>query len=151
MYVLRRVQTVRCPPEEAFAFFSDPANLARITPPWLSFRHLQEGPIQMREGVRLHYRIRPLGLPQRWVSVITEWDPPRGFVDEQVRGPYRFWRHVHRLRPVEAGTEIEDRVEYALPLGLLGRLAHAILVRRQLDSIFAYRERRVRDLLGTPG
>lgn len=146
-YRLERTQVVPRPPAEVFAFYADPNNLARITPRWLGFRILTPG-AQMREGLRIEYRIHPLGVPQRWVSEITVWDPPRRFVDEQRRGPYRTWHHLHEFRATAQGTEIRDRVTYELPFGPLGRLAHALLVRRQLESIFAYRERVVRELFG---
>lgn len=146
-YVLSRVQTVPRPLDEVFAFFANPANLARITPPWLGFRMLTP-PQAMRAGLLIDYRIRPLGIPQRWRSAITTWEPPSRFVDEQVRGPYRSWHHLHEFHAVEDGTEIRDTVHYALPLGLLGRIARTLLVRRQLDAIFAYRARIVADLFG---
>lgn len=147
-FVLERTQTVPRPLDEVFPFYADPRNLARITPPWLGFRIVSDGPLQMRKGLRIDYRIQPLWVPQRWTSEITEWDPPNRFVDEQRRGPYRRWHHEHTFRTVDDGTEITDRVTYALPLGPLGRLAHAVFVRRQLESIFAYRAAVVRELFG---
>jgi ligand-binding SRPBCC domain-containing protein len=146
-FVLNRVQSVPRPHEEVFAFFSDPDNLARITPPWLGFR-MRTPRQEMRQGLRIAYRIRPLGVPQRWRSEITLWDPPHRFVDEQVRGPYRSWHHLHEFHAVDGGTEIRDTVRYTLPLGPLGRLAHALVVRRQLESIFAYRARVIGELFG---
>jgi ligand-binding SRPBCC domain-containing protein len=165
MHLIERTQWVSVPLEETFRFHADPRNLGRITPPWLAFtleraelqgvatregRNASEAgdDIEMAEGLRLHYRIRPLLVPQRWTSEITVWDPPHRFVDEQVRGPYRRWHHEHRFRSVPGGTEITDRVEYELPLGPLGKLAHLLLVRRQLGSIFDYRERTITKLLG---
>ena len=156
-YHLERRQFVALPLAETFAFYAEPRNLARITPGWLAFRLVgidaaagnggETAHIQMRKGLRLHYRIRPLGLPQRWTSEITEWDPPRRFVDEQVRGPYRSWRHEHEFRAVPGGTEIVDRVGYALPLGVLGRLAHELFVRRRVRAIFDHREAMVERIL----
>jgi ligand-binding SRPBCC domain-containing protein len=156
-YRLERRQFVALPLADTFAFHAEPRNLARITPGWLAFRLLgfdvadgnggETAHIQMRKGLRLEYRIRPLGVPQRWTSEITEWDPPRRFVDEQLRGPYRSWRHEHEFRAVAGGTEIVDRVSYALPLGALGRLAHALFVRRQLRAIFDHREAMVERIL----
>lgn len=148
-FVLTRVQPVPRPRDEVFAFFSDPANLARITPSWLGFR-MVSAPGAMREGLLIDYRIRPLGIPQRWRSAITVWDPPHRFVDEQVVGPYRSWHHLHEFAAAEGGTEIRDSVRYGLPLGLLGRLAHALVVRRQLEAIFAFRERVIAELFGGP-
>lgn len=147
-FVLERTQTVPRPPEAVFPFYADPRNLARITPPWLDFRIVSDGALEMCAGLRIDYRIRPLWVPQRWTSEITVWEPPHRFVDEQRRGPYRRWHHEHTFRAVGDGTEIRDRVTYALPLGVLGRVAHAVFVRRQLEAIFAYRARVVRDLFG---
>ncbi|MDH3455562.1 MAG: SRPBCC family protein [Gemmatimonadota bacterium] len=146
-YQLHREQTVPVPLADVFEFFADPRNLGRITPAWLSFRMLNEGEVVMHEGLKIDYRIRPLGFPQRWTSIISTWDPPHRFVDEQVRGPYRRWLHLHEFRAVEGGTVISDQVSYELPLGLLGRLAHAAFVRRQLTTIFDYRTRAVLRLL----
>ncbi len=148
-FVLERAQTVPRALDEVFPFYADPRNLARITPPWLGFRIVSEGPLEMRQGLVIEYRIRPLGVPQRWTSEITVWDPPHRFVDEQRRGPYRRWHHEHTFRAVASGTEIRDRVTYALPLGPVGRLVHALFVRRQLESIFAYRAAVVADQFGT--
>jgi ligand-binding SRPBCC domain-containing protein len=145
-YVLERRQVVTAPLAAVFPFFAEPGNLARITPPWLAFRMVDPEGVTMRTGASIEYRIRPLLVPQRWVSEITEYDPPHGFVDEQRAGPYRSWRHEHRFRETADGTEISDRIEYALPLGPFGRLGHALFVRRQLESIFDYRGRVVREL-----
>lgn len=145
-YTLHRVQRVAAPLDETFDFFSRPENLGRITPPWLSFTMVSDD-TDMREGLRIEYRVRPLGFPQKWVSEITAWEPPHRFVDEQLAGPYERWHHEHVFRPVDGGTEVADTVTYALPFGPLGRLAHAILVRRQLESIFEYRSEKLPELL----
>ncbi len=147
-YTLHRVQHVPVPLDRTFDFFSRPENLARITPPWLGFR-MVSGDVDMREGLRIEYRVKPLGLPQKWISEITAYDPPHRFVDEQVHGPYARWRHEHRFRAVGdgTGTEVTDTVTYALPLGPIGRLAHGLLVRRQLESIFEYRKNSLTGLL----
>jgi ligand-binding SRPBCC domain-containing protein len=147
-FVLERVQMVPHLPGDVFQFYADPRNLARITPPWLHFRMASDGPLEMRAGLQIDYRIRPLWVPQRWTSEITVWDPPHRFVDEQRRGPYRRWHHEHTFRAIGDGTEIRDRVTYALPFGPLGGLAHAVFVRRQIEAIFTYRTRAVHDLFG---
>lgn len=149
-YTLHRVQRVPTALEETFDFFSRPENLARITPPWLGFRMVSSD-VEMREGLRIEYRVSPLGFPQKWVSEITAYDPPHRFVDEQREGPYARWHHEHRFRRVEGGTEVTDTVTYALPFGPLGRLAHQVLVRRQLESIFEYRQKVLADFLTGKG
>ena len=148
VHVIEQVQVVPRTLEDVFPFFTAAENLARITPSWLGFRMVSEGPLVMRPGLRVEYRVRPLLVPQRWVSEITLWDPPRRFVDEQVHGPYRYWHHLHEFRAAPGGgTEIRDRVTYALPFGPLGALAHP-LVRRQLETIFAHRRRVVDERFG---
>ena len=144
---IERRQVVSRPLEETFAFYQEPRNLGRITPRWLRFRMVCGEALKMRRGVRIHYRIHPFGVPQRWTSEITEYEPPFRFVDEQVVGPYKRWRHVHEFRPVGGGTEIVDVVEYELPLGALGRLMHTLVVARQLRRIFNYRERVIGEML----
>jgi len=148
VYNLNREQWVPQPLHDVFEFFSRADNLGRITPPWLSFRILTGGPIEMRKGAVITYKLRVRGIPLRWVTEIESWDPPFQFVDLQTKGPYRFWRHTHRFSDVRDGTLITDEIEYALPFGALGRLAHRIQVARDLVQIFDYREQRVRELLG---
>lgn len=119
-----------------FPFFADARNLERITPPWLRFRILTPGPIEMRVGALIDYRLRIRGVPVRWRTRIAAWEPPHRFVDEQVRGPYRRWVHEHTFEPTDGGTLCRDRVEYAVPGGaLIARL----LVRPDVERIFAYR------------
>lgn len=145
---LHQMQRVAATLDEVFAFFSDPANLESLTPPWLGFRILgtSDGPVRL--GTRIQYRLRLNRIPLRWESVIAEYEPGRMFADEQVRGPYRHWYHRHFFRAVDGGVEIEDLVEYELPFGVLGRLVHAAIVRRQLQQIFGYRRERMRERFG---
>jgi ligand-binding SRPBCC domain-containing protein len=134
------------PRAEVFAFFAHPGNLARITPPWLGFRLLTPEPAMAAFTV-LDYRIRWLGLPLRWRTLIREYDPPTRFLDVQVRGPYDRWEHRHLFLEEAGGTWVEDRVTYRLPLGPMGRAAHALVVQRQLAAIWAYRRRRIGELV----
>jgi len=136
---------------EAFEFFENPHNLARITPPWLNFRITTPEPIQMRTGAEIDYQIRWLGLPLNWKTSITEYEPPFFFVDEQATGPYAYWHHRHDFKPTEFGALVSDRVDYALPFGPLGRLAHRLAVRAQLQEIFDYRQKALAGILtGAP-
>jgi ligand-binding SRPBCC domain-containing protein len=139
MYRLQRRQVVGGTLSAVFAFFKTPQNLEAITPPWLRFRVIAATDAEVREGTRIAYSLRLHGIPFRWESRIAEYVEDRLFADEQIIGPYRRWYHRHLFRPVPGGVEIEDVVDYELPLGPLGRLAHACFVRRQLDRIFEYR------------
>lgn len=132
-------QFVPRPLTEVFAFFSDPDNLARITPPSMRLELITTDR-EMRSGLAIDYRIRPLlGFPVRWRTRITDYDPPRSFRDVQERGPYRRWEHEHRFLEVDGGTLIEDDVTYALPLGPLGDAVHRLAVRGELARIFRHR------------
>jgi len=143
VHTLERVQRVAAPVDRVFGFFSDPRNLAALTPPWLSFRIVGPLPGTLTEGSRLEYRIRWAVFPLRWVTRITRWRPNEEFQDVQESGPYAAWIHTHRFRPDGDGVLMEDRVEYALPFGPLGRLVHAARVRRQLEAIFDYRRKAI--------
>jgi ligand-binding SRPBCC domain-containing protein len=132
------------PLERVFAFFSDARNLEKLTPPWLRFEILTDGPIEMAVGTLIDYRIRWRGIPMPWRTEIEVWDPPHRFVDRQVRGPYRFWRHEHRFAERTGGTSIEDRVEYA-PVG--GVIAQRLAVARDVRRIFAYRHQSLERIL----
>ena len=144
-YVLTAEQALPHTPADVFPFFADAANLERITPPWLRFRIPTPLPIDMRAGALIDYRLRLRGVPVRWRTEITAWEPPHRFVDEQLRGPYRWWVHEHRFEPIEGGTLATDRVEYGVPGG---RLAQRLLVGRDLERIFRYRQQALRDELG---
>ncbi len=145
--MLRRDSLVPLPVAQVFGFFSRAENLEKITPPWMRFRILSPLPIEMKKAAHIAYALRVHGVPMRWLTEIESWDPPGEFVDVQLKGPYKLWRHTHRFTAVGGGTRVEDVVQYALPFGWLGRLAHRLLVARDLQQIFAYRERQVRTLL----
>lgn len=149
VHVLEREQVLGLPPDRVFPFFADARNLEAITPPLLRFRVVTPEPIEMAKGTRLRYRLRVHGVPIGWDTVIAEWDPPRRFVDVQVRGPYAIWHHTHAFEPHDGGarTLMRDTVRYAIGFGPLGELARRALVRRDLESIFDFRATTVPHLL----
>jgi ligand-binding SRPBCC domain-containing protein len=149
MHVLEREVVVPAPRDRVFPFFADARNLERLTPPALRFRILTPGTIEMRPGAVIEYRLSLTGVPFRWRTVIERWEPPTLFVDFQDKGPYKLWRHTHSFEEVAGGTLMRDRVEYELPFGPLGAVAHRLFVARQLDEIFAFRGRVVRAVFAT--
>jgi ligand-binding SRPBCC domain-containing protein len=147
-YILQRESLTDQPISAVFDFFSQAENLEKITPPWLRFRMLTPPPIEMLRGATIAYQLRVRGIPVKWLTEIERWDPPCEFVDVQVQGPYKLWRHTHRFSEVAGGTRMVDNVDYALPFGPLGRLVHWLQVAHDLSDIFDYREQRARALLG---
>ena len=143
------VQDLPAPRDQVFAFFSDPANLEALTPPWLAFEVLTPAPLPRGEGAVFDYRIRVRGLPIRWRTLIESFVPGERFVDRQIAGPYALWHHTHRFedRP-GGGTRMTDQVRYRLGWGPLGRLVAALWVRRDVERIFAYRRKILAERFG---
>jgi ligand-binding SRPBCC domain-containing protein len=146
-YLIEREQWLARPIEEVFGFFGDATNLEALTPPWLHFSITTPPPIAMSAGTLIEYRLRWHVIPLRWTTLIEAWEPPHGFVDTQLRGPYQLWRHTHTFESRTGGTLILDELRYRLPLGRLGDALHRLLIRRDLEAIFDSRARRVRALL----
>jgi ligand-binding SRPBCC domain-containing protein len=134
--------------EEVFAVFEDPYNLAKITPASLSFQVTSKERVVMKKGAEIDYKISWLGFPMHWKTKIVGYQPPHYFVDEQAKGPYRFWRHRHTFESVSDGVKVGDHVDYVLPFGIFGRAAHGLTVRNQLLAIFNYRQEKLKGLLG---
>jgi ligand-binding SRPBCC domain-containing protein len=134
------------PRPEVFAFFADPRNLARVTPPHVRLRLLSAA-TPMAAGAVYDFRLTWFGVPLRWRLFIREFDPPVRFIDVQVRGPWDRWEHRHLFLEERGGTWMEDRLVYRLPLGAVGQAAHALIVGRQVAAAWRYRRRRVGELL----
>jgi ligand-binding SRPBCC domain-containing protein len=148
VYILERRQRLELPLQRAFEFYAEARNLAVITPPWMGFEVITPGPIEMRPGALIDYRMKLHGVPLRWRTRIDVWEPPVRFIDVQVRGPYALWEHTHTFEPDgEHAVLIGDRVRYSIPLGPLGQIAHAAFVKRDLKRVFDYRERAVAERL----
>ncbi len=129
-----------------FAFFADPRNLQILTPDWLRFQILTKDPMVMGTGSLIDYRIRIHGIPWRWQTRIDVWEPPYRFVDIQLKGPYTLWYHEHRFVPDDSGTTCLDRVEYAVPVGVW---VDRLLVRPDIEKIFEFRRKKLKELLST--
>ncbi|MCH2173784.1 SRPBCC family protein [Myxococcota bacterium] len=149
-YLIEREQWIDRPLESLFPFFSEARNLEELTPQWLGFSLVPPLPDGVDRDTRIYYRLTLAGIPIRWRTRISQWDPPRGFVDVQERGPFALWEHTHRFEELGRGVLMIDRVRYRLPLGPLGRLAHFLVVRSALTAIFDYRFVRIRDRFSHP-
>ena len=130
--------------QDVFAFFADAHRLEQITPTWLHFQVQTPAPVPMFPGAMIDYRLQLHGIPMRWRSEISEWEPPVRFVDRQVIGPYRHWNHQHTFEEKDGGTLVRDHVDYAVPGG---RLVNWLFVAPDLHRIFAFRRQRLRELL----
>ena len=129
--------------EKVFAFFGDPGNLGLITPPSLGLQIVKPRPVAIQKGTLIDYTVRIRGIPVRWRTLISAWEPPHRFVDEQLRGPYRLWVHEHTFEVKDGGTLAKDHVRYSAPLDLL---THSWLVRPDLERIFAFRAATLRKI-----
>jgi len=132
--------------DEVFSFFQEPKNLSKITPSNLDFNIITPSPIVMKVGTLIDYTIKVIGIKIHWRTLISSFNPPHDFVDEQLRGPYKYWHHKHEFVSCGEETIIRDNVTYALPFGVFGRLAHKVFVFRQLCKIFDYRARIIKSI-----
>ncbi len=150
MYTLERIQRLPITVEEAWNFFQNPGNLATITPDYMGFNIMSKVPEQMYPGLFIDYKVSPLlGIKMNWTTEITHVNGPKYFVDEQRVGPYSIWHHEHHFKAIPGGVEMLDRVSYKIPLGMLGKIAHPMIVRPKLEEIFDYRFKKVEELFGT--
>lgn len=147
-YQLYREQQLSCDINEAWQFFSSPNNLSKITPDYMGFNVLsdvKDEPIY--EGMIIDYNVSPLlGIPLKWRTRITQVETLKSFTDFQVKGPYKYWNHFHEFIPNADGVLIKDTVDYELPLGILGNLAHSIMVKKKLNEIFNFRYKTLEQL-----
>jgi ligand-binding SRPBCC domain-containing protein len=145
---LHSEQWIERPRDEVFAFFSDASNLERITPDELRFEILSEQPIEMKVGALIDYHLHLAGIPFKWKTEITAWNPPFSFEDTQLKGPYAKWIHTHRFEDHGHRTLIVDDVDYALPLSPLGDLAYPV-IKWQLGRIFGHRKKVIAGVFGS--
>lgn len=147
MYQLKRTQLVKADLDTCWDFFMSPHNLQKITPDYMGFNILTEQPEKAYPGLIIGYTVSPvLRIPLGWITEITHIEERRFFVDEQRKGPYRMWHHEHHFEEVEGGVLMTDIVTYLLPLGFLGKFAHWLFIKKQLDGIFDYRNKKVEEL-----
>ena len=131
--------------DEVFAFFSDAFNLEALTPPRVHFHVVTPRPIVLKAGALIQYKLRVNGMPIRWTTRIETWNPPYEFSDTQLSGPYKLWLHTHKFSEADGGTKMTDHVDYQLPFGPIGDVVHKLWVRRDVESIFTYREKVIRE------
>ena len=149
MYTLRRSITVPGTLETVFNFFNRPENLEKLTPANLKFHILTPSPVTMHNGAVFDYTIGLMGLPMRWTSNITNYDPPYHFVDIQLKGPYAYWHHKHSFEPRGDDVEVADEIHYEIGFGVFGRLLRP-LIQRQLDAIFSFRAQKIEESFLSP-
>lgn len=141
-YQLKRQQQLNCTIEQAWAFFSSPHNLSTITPKNVGFKVLDKSlPKEIHQGLTINYLINPIfNFPIKWQTIITQVDFQKSFTDFQQKGPYKLWNHYHEFIINDKGILMRDTVDYQMPFGILGTLAHQLFIKRKLESIFNYRQ-----------
>lgn len=150
IYTLQKKLKLPISLDEAWDFLSNPKNLKIITPDYMSFNIVSTIDRPLYTGQIIQYIVTPLlGIKTKWVSEITHIEEKKYFVDEQMYGPYALWHHKHFIKEVEGGVEMEDIIDYKVPLGILGQLVHPILVKPKLEEIFSYRQKKLVELFGT--
>ena len=149
IYTLHKTQKLPISVDEAWEFLSDPKNLKIITPAKMSFDIISGADRPIYAGQILQYKVTPMmGIRTKWVSEIKSIVPKKYFVDEQLYGPYSLWHHKHFIREIEGGVEMEDIIDYKIPLGILGQMIHPLLVKLRLEEIFNYRQKKLVELFG---
>jgi ligand-binding SRPBCC domain-containing protein len=149
-HTLKTVQKLPISIDEAWEFFSNPSNLAKITPSKLGFKILSKyHGEKMYAGQIIEYTVKPLlGIPMYWMTEITQVKHKEFFIDNQRYGPYSLWHHQHHFKIIEGGVEMTDIIHYKIPLGFLGNLMNSILVKKELFKIFKYRFDKANEVLG---
>jgi len=149
IYTLHKKQKLPISIDEAWDFLSSPKNLKTITPDYMGFNILSGADRAMYPGQIIQYIVTPvLGIKTKWVTEITHAMDKQYFVDEQRFGPYALWHHKHFIKEIEGGVEMEDIIDYKIPMGILGQLVHPIIVKPKLDEIFQYRQKKLIELFG---
>ncbi|RAP29528.1 CDP-paratose 2-epimerase [Candidatus Marinamargulisbacteria bacterium SCGC AG-343-D04] len=140
--VPEKIQTV-------FEFFNTPENLQELMPSFMSFKLLTPGKLETKEGAVFDYIVKVFGIPNRWTTYITDYDPPYSFADIQLKGPNSYWHHVHTFKEVDNGTLVSDHIHYILPFGLIGKLGKAVVMGPLINSLFNHRSKVIKDKFGS--
>ena len=149
VYTFSRKQNVPISLDEAWNFLTNPINLSKMTPSYMNFKQISDDRRPLYPGQIIQYSVTPLlGIPAKWVSEITQIKNKDYFVDVQLYGPYAMWHHKHFVKEIDGGVEIEDLIDYKIPLGFLGQLMHQILVKPKLEEIFAFRKSKLIEIFG---
>jgi hypothetical protein len=147
LYVLKKEQVVSQNISTVFEFFSKPENLSVITPPKMNFKIFTPSPIDMKEGTLIDYTINIMFMPIRWRTLITKYDPPNIFVDQQLSGPYSMWHHTHTFEQLgDNETLIKDEVIYSIPFAFIGSIVRYLYIKGELEKIFTYRNNKIEEI-----
>ena len=147
LYVLKKEQVVSQNISTVFDFFSKPENLSVITPPKMNFKIFTPSPIDMKEGTLIDYTINIMFMPIRWRTLITKYDPPNIFVDQQLSGPYSMWHHTHTFEQLgDNETLIKDEVIYSIPFAFIGSIVRYLYIKGELEKIFTYRNNKIEEI-----
>ena len=139
MHEFRTELVVPKPIEEVFEYFNQPANLVKLMPSFMAFKLLTPEPLIMKDGAVFDYQVKVFGIPNRWTTYISDYQPPHRFADIQLKGPNSYWHHVHQFESVDGGTKVTDHIHYLLPLGILGVIANYLVMTPIIKALFAHR------------
>lgn len=149
LYQIKTKQKLPISVDKAWKFLSNPKNLKEITPKYMNFRILSGADRSIFAGQIIQYKVTPmLGISTKWVTEITHVKDKEYFVDEQRFGPYALWHHKHFIKKIDGGVEMEDVIDYKIPFGIIGQIAHPIIVKNKLKQIFKFRENKLKELFG---
>jgi ligand-binding SRPBCC domain-containing protein len=149
LYQIKIKQNLPISVDKAWEFLSNPKNLKEITPKYMNFRILSGADRSIFAGQIIQYKVTPmLGISTKWVTEITHVKDKEYFVDEQRFGPYALWHHKHFIKKIDGGVEMEDVIDYKIPFGIIGQIAHPIIVKNKLKQIFKFRENKLKELFG---
>ena len=141
-YNLKFEQKIDLPVSDVFDFFSKPENLSLITPSRLKFDIITPTPLEMKDGQLIDYSLKIMYVIKlHWRTLITHFEKPVKFIDQQIKGPYSLWHHTHKFKKIDGGTLIIDELRYAIPFGFIGRLIHFLYIKHDIKSIFEYRHK----------